>query len=76
MAQKKRSLVSKRRALVSECLTQGEKNEALVIKRTLFAVESLILEDKIKDLAVERITLAMKLKPWQNDPGHLLSDIL
>ena len=45
------------------------------MKRTLFAVESLILEEKSRSLAIERIILAMKLKPWQNNPGFWLSDI-
>ena len=46
------------------------------MKQTLFVVESLILEENSKNLAVERITLALKRKPWQSTYGDWLADIL
>ncbi len=75
LLEKRRTLAEKRTALAAESPTLGKKSKDLAVKRKIFAVESLILEEKSKALAVERIILAMKLKPWQSDPGYWLSDI-
>jgi hypothetical protein len=69
LAEKRRALSAKKRALVAECLATNEKSKAMAVKKTLFAVESLILEDKIRDLAVEQIALMLKLNPSQSNAG-------
>ncbi len=67
LLEKKRALTEKKRALVAECLNTNKKSKALAVKKTLFALESLILEDKMRDLAVEHITHRLKHKLWHKN---------